>query len=136
MKKLFFLVCLISIFTSAQANERVVYGNDFEIIRNSYDGEESESVSMGNNTVILEENKIEASIQMTSGPSCLFEGVKLEGNIYGPSEDQKIYGESCRVILDFKSTAHGKTLDLSSLGNCVSFCGAGAELKATGLQKF
>lgn len=136
MKKILFLVCLVSAFTSVQAQDRVVYGNDFEIVRNSYDGEESESVSVGNNTIILEEDKIDASIQMTSGPSCLFEGVKLEENIYGPNEDLKEYGESCRVILDFKTTEFGKTLNISSIGNCVSFCGAGAELKATGLQKF
>lgn len=132
---MFFLFCLVSIFSSAQANERVVYGNDFEIINHSYE-EDSQSVSMGSNTVILEEDRIEANIQMSSGPSCLFEGVKLEGDIYGPSDEQKVYGESCRVILEFKATEFGKVLNLSSHGNCVSFCGAGAELKASGLQKF
>ncbi len=135
MKNIFFLICLISVFSTAGASERVVYGNDFEIISNSYE-EESQSVSMGSNTIILEGDKIEANIQMTSGPSCLFEGVKLENNIYGPTEEQKVYGESCRVILEFKTTEFGKTLNLSSHGNCVSFCGAGAELKASGLQKF
>jgi hypothetical protein len=135
MKKILFLVCLISLVTSAHTSERTVYGNDFEIIRNSYDGEEYEKI-MGYNTVILEENSIEASIQMTSGPSCLFEGVKIEESIYAPTEDQKQYGESCRVILDFKTTEFGKSLSLSSEGNCLSFCGAGAELKASGLEKF
>lgn len=130
MKKLFFLICLLSIFSSAGATERVVYGNDFEIVRNTFDGDES--ISMGSNTVILENNKIEASIQMSSGPSCLFEGVKLEGNIYGPSEESKDLGESCRVIVDIKN----ETLNISNVGSCAFFCGAGAELKATGLQRF
>jgi hypothetical protein len=136
MKKIFFLICLISIFTSVHANERVIYGNDFEIIRNTYDGEEAESVGMGSNSVILEGDRIEASIQMSSGPSCLFEGVKLEKNIYAPNDEFSEYGESCRVILDIKSTSNGETLSISNAGRCAFFCGAGAELKASGLQKY
>lgn len=134
MKNLFYLIFVLSLFTNAQANERVVYGNDFEIIRNTHDGDQS--VSIGESTVIIEGDLIEASIQMTSGPSCLFEGVRIDENTYGPTEESKEYGETCRVTLDLEKSEQGETLSVSHTGNCVSFCGAGAELKTSGLRKF
>ncbi len=80
--------------------------------------------------VVLDGNKVYIELENSTGFSCYFDGMYMGGaNATYAAMDSR---SSCKVTVEESSDG---SKSITSKGNCIEFCGAGAELEVEGLTK-
>lgn len=126
MKKILVLLSFLSMNTTFG---HMVYQKS--VASSAHDGQAVTTVLMNGNSVSIE-------LENENGFSCYFDGIyndKLDAYLPYEISTQKLTkrSKSCRVQVtyDINGTANVEALDKAK---CSSFCGAGAEISAMGLQ--
>ncbi len=118
MKKIVSILFLVLAF-NAQSEE--VYTTSVQSIAHS---------GLAKTQVVLDGNKVYIELENSTGFSCYFDGMYTGGS--EATYEAMDSGSTCKVTVEDSVSS---TKSITSKGNCIEFCGAGAELEVEGLTR-